>query len=232
MPLQYFEEINSTNDYIRENPDGFESDFSGVFTFNQTKGRGLRGNTWISEPGKNIAMTFCLMDKTSLVHTTLSFWVALMVRDFIENTTQAPTFIKWPNDILIRQKKICGMMIEKSGNIYVIGIGINVLQEQFFGLPKVSSLISLSPKKYILKDLVKSLMSHFQENLDLLDHPFALLEKYNSHLFGKDKVMTFQIDGLKTNGIIRKVDGNGLLWVELDNKGMQNFRIKEIEFLY
>ncbi len=231
MPLQYFEEINSTNDYIRENLKEFRDNFSGVYTFNQTKGRGLRGNEWISEPGKNIALTFCLIDH-SIIHTNLSFWVALMVRDFIENTTLVSTLIKWPNDILVHKKKVCGIMIEKFGSVYVIGIGINVLQKNFDSLSKASSLSLLSPQEYSLTDLVENLMLYFHENIYLLNEPALLLEKYNSHLFERNIVRTFKINDLKINGIIQKVDENGLLWVELEDQGIKKFRIKEIEFLY
>ncbi|MDR1876105.1 MAG: biotin--[acetyl-CoA-carboxylase] ligase [Flavobacteriaceae bacterium] len=232
MPLEYFDKISSTNDFIRENLNDFkDNNFSGVYTFNQTRGKGPKGYVWVSEPEKNIALTFCLTDK-SLPVNNLSFWVAITVCEFIRKVTDTEALVKWPNDILIHKKKVCGILIEKIGNIFAVGIGINVLQENFETLPKASSLVSLAPKKYVLKDLASNLITHFKENFNLINDTAFLLEKYNSYLFGKDRVLTFKVDDSQINGIIRKVDTDGLLQIEFENIGIKKFRIKEIEFLY
>ncbi|MDR2121705.1 MAG: biotin--[acetyl-CoA-carboxylase] ligase [Flavobacteriaceae bacterium] len=231
MPMQYLDEINSTNDFIKENLCDFKDNFSGVYTFNQIKGKGVKGYVWASEPGKNIALTFCLTDR-SVVSNYLSFWVAIIVCEFIRKVTHTKALIKWPNDILIRKKKVCGILIEKCNGVFIIGIGINVLQKDFGALSKASSLLALAPEKYVLPDLVEDLLCAFKRNLNLLNDPAFLLEKYNSYLFGKDNVMTFKVDNLLMNGIIRKVEDDGLLPVESEDNSIRKFRIKEIEFLY
>ena len=75
-------------------------------------------------------------------------------------------------------------------------------------------------------------MKDFENNFHLLDDPLYLLSNYNEYLFGKGKVLAFKIGGSIKNGIIQKVEEDGLLEVRIENKGIMKFRIKEIEFLY
>jgi BirA family transcriptional regulator, biotin operon repressor / biotin---[acetyl-CoA-carboxylase] ligase len=231
MPLEYFDKIDSTNDFVRENLSQYSTNFHGIFSFNQTKGRGVNGRQWISEPEKNIALTFCLTDP-SIHNNHLSFWVAIRVCHFIKKITKTDALIKWPNDILINKKKVCGILIEKTNNTFIIGIGINVLQREFYGIPHASALISFSSQNYDLTELVHTLMEDFKYYFYLIKDSFYLLKNYNEYLFGKGKVMVFKIGKSTKNGIIRKVEEDGLLEVEVENKGIMKFRIKEIEFLY
>ena len=231
MPLEYFDKIESTNGFVREHLSDYASNFHGVYSFQQTKGKGVNGHKWVSEPGKNIALTFCLTD-SSITNNFLSFWVAIMVCRFIKKQAKTDATIKWPNDILINKKKVSGILIEKSGNTFIIGIGINVLQKEFPGIPHASSLSCFSSQKFELVELVNDLIHEFKTNFHILNDSFFLLNTYNYHLFGKGKVMAFKINESIINGIISKVDNDGLLQVEVENMGTKKFRIKEIEFLY
>lgn len=233
MPLKFFEKIDSTNEYVKENLLYFKENFSGVYTFNQLQGKGQRGNSWLCEPQKNIALTFCLAN-SSISPLSVSFWVAIVVRNFIEKITHLSTSIKWPNDILIKRKKICGILIEKSKGTFIIGIGINVLQTDFSDLDllRASSLTLLTSKSYSLSSLVNHLLINFKENYSLLDHSEYLYKTYNNYLFGKNLIMPFKIKNSIVKGRIKGVDEDGLLLLELENKLIEKFKIKEIEFLY
>ncbi|WP_128331678.1 biotin--[acetyl-CoA-carboxylase] ligase [Apibacter sp. HY039] len=231
MPLQYFDEINSTNEYIRNNIYEFKENFSGIFTFNQLRGKGQRDSEWICEPEKNIALTFCLSDPfISIIN--LSFWVGLISCDFLEKESGLSASIKWPNDIIIRKKKISGILIEKTQDTFIIGIGINIMQSTFDSLSSATSLNLLTNKNYNLVNLTEKLYLHFQEHYSLLFENKCLLEKYNLKLFGRNKVMTFSLNQKQHNGIIEKVTEDGLLCVNIENMGTKLFRNKEIKFLY
>jgi BirA family biotin operon repressor/biotin-[acetyl-CoA-carboxylase] ligase len=233
MPLRYFKEIGSTNDYIKEYLAEFKENFSGVYTFNQTKGKGQSGITWKCEPEKNIALTICLTDdKTEAVD--VSFWTSVVLRNFFEQLTELKTEIKWTNDILIQKKKIVGILIEKTENTYIIGVGINVLQTDFGNLPKASSLYLLSgeKKKFDLHNLTQNFSIFLEKNHHRLFDKEALLREYNAFLFGKDKVRTFVVNAVKQNGIILGTTEDGRLKVEFENEKVRLFRNKEIEFLY
>ena len=103
----------------------------------QTSGKGRRGRNWISPPGSSIYMTLGLKpnflpDKASM----LTLVMALAVCRAIEEETKLETQIKWPNDIVVNKKKVCGILTEMDVesdyiNSVVIGVGINVNQEQF-----------------------------------------------------------------------------------------------------
>lgn len=231
MPLEYFEKINSTNEFIKDNLLHFKNNFSGIYTFNQLQGKGQRGNVWFCEPQKNIALTFCLTN-FHLPPLSVSFWVAIVLRQFIAILISLPVFIKWPNDILVKNKKICGILIEKSNGTYIIGIGLNVLQTHFAGLSKASSLSLLTAKSYSLTNLVENLIISFKENYNLLENSEYLHKIYNTYLFGKETIMSFKIGNTIRNGRIKEVTKEGLLWVEFENKSVEKFKIKEIEFLY
>jgi len=233
MPLKYLEEVGSTNDYIKEHLAEFKESFSGVYTFNQTRGKGQSGITWISEPEKNIALSICLLDD-KFEAVDVSFWIAVVMRNFCAQLTEWETEIKWANDILIKRKKIVGILIEKAGNKYIVGVGVNVLQMNFENLPKASSLCALSGKEnnYDLRILTEELAAFLKKNYGKLFDKKALLLEYNAFLFGKDKVKTFVVDNIKQNGIVRRVTEDGRLEVELENEELRLFKNKEIEFLY
>ena len=108
-----------------------------VFSENQTDGKGQRGNSWITERGKNL--TFSLFLKPSILISTqfvLSKIVSLSIVDFLMEMGVKDVKIKWPNDIYCGDKKIAGILIENTiseGKINncIVGIGLNVNQVNF-----------------------------------------------------------------------------------------------------
>lgn len=112
-----------------------------VITDNQTAGRGQRGNTWEAEPGKNITMSLLFRPPNFkarymfLLSEMVSVAIADVLQEFIESP-QNVVSIKWPNDIYVNDKKICGILIENSimgekVGYSIVGIGLNVNQREF-----------------------------------------------------------------------------------------------------
>jgi BirA family biotin operon repressor/biotin-[acetyl-CoA-carboxylase] ligase len=104
----------------------------------QTNGRGQRGSSWTAFKGDNLLASiivypnFLPPDETFM----LSRITALAIRDAIEALTDKDVFIKWPNDIIIGDKKVCGILIENNWSDFkiqsaIIGFGINVNQDKF-----------------------------------------------------------------------------------------------------
>jgi BirA family biotin operon repressor/biotin-[acetyl-CoA-carboxylase] ligase len=147
--------------------------------------------------------------------------------------------IKWPNDILSDHLKISGILIEnqiKSNRIdfSVIGIGLNVNQELFKGLPKVSSMKSILGmpinKDELLHKLIKNLQIYFkmfsEKGEDIVN------AEYESYLFRKDKPSTFELpDQTLFTGIIRGVTDAGKLRVQMEG-ATKEFDLKELKLLY
>ena len=233
--LTYFNNCASTQDELIDflNQHYLSEDFLAVYTFNQTKGRGQYGNSWENLPEENLAYSFALKTKNiNISDTCFNFYTAILVRDFIANLTKTEVKIKWPNDLILKNKKICGMLFEKNKNYFVVGIGINILQENFKNLPKAGSVLSQTGLSFELKAFTESLHQYLFEHLVQKEIPNNILELYHLHLYRKNEVSVFEKNEVRQNGIIKNVDENGYIWIDLENEGLQKFFHKEIELLY
>ena len=233
--LIYFNNCASTQDELIDflNQHYLSEDFLAVYTFNQTKGRGQYGNSWENLPEENLAYSFALKTKNiNVSDTCFNFYTAILVRDFIANLTKTEVKIKWPNDLILKNKKICGMLFEKDKNYFMVGIGINILQENFKNLPKAGSILSQTGLSFELKAFTESLHQYIFEHLVQKEIPNDVLELYHLHLYRKNEVSVFEKNEVRQNGIIQNVDENGYIWIDLENEGLQKFFHKEIELLY
>ena len=232
-PLIYLKVCLSTNIDIQKFKLD-DSDFLGLFTFNQTQGKGQYNNSWEMIPEENLAFSFMLKTKDINISENLfNFHTAAIVRDFIANLTRTEVFIKWPNDIIINKKKIAGILIEKkkieNEEVFIVGIGINILQTNFSNLPKAGSLLTQTKQKFDLKKTAEDLFSYLQSNILNSQN---VLETFNNHLFLKDRISVFSLNGIRQNGIIKFADKDGFIWIDLEHKGLKKFFHKEIELLY
>jgi len=233
--LIYFNNCASTQDELIDflNQHYLSEDFLAVYTFNQTQGRGQYGNSWENLPEENLAYSFALKTKNiNVSDTCFNFYTAILVRDFIANLTKTEVKIKWPNDLILKNKKICGMLFEKNKNYFVVGIGINILQENFKNLPKAGSILSQTGLSFELKAFTESLHQYLFEHLVQKEIPNNILELYHLHLYRKNEVSVFEKNEVRQNGIIKNADENGYIWIDLENEGLQKFFHKEIELLY
>ena len=233
--LIYFNNCASTQDELIDflNQHYLSEDFLAVYTFNQTKGRGQYGNSWENLPEENLAYSFALKTKNiNVSDTCFNFYTAILVRDFIANLTKTEVKIKWPNDLILKNKKVCGMLFEKNKNYFVVGIGINILQENFKNLPKAGSILSQTGLSFELKAFTESLHQYLFEHLVQKEIPNNILELYQLHLYRENEVSVFEKNEVRQNGIIQNVDENGYIWIDLENEGLQKFFHKEIELLY
>jgi len=165
---------------------------------NQISGRGQRGTTWQSQAGKNLTFSVYLPRLNDIHKQTfkLSALVALALIAALEKYDIPKLSIKWPNDILSRQFKIGGILIENMFNqnragASVIGIGLNVNQNEFPGLPKASSLKSMTRSTFDLEILLKDLLIEI-ENIPLKFNTLSyhdVLELYYSHLLSTIKLV-------------------------------------------
>lgn len=168
----------------------------------------------------------------------LSQAVALGLRDALEPYLPQPTYIKWPNDIISSDKKICGVLIENSlqGTILadsIIGIGVNVNQSDFEGLPHAASLNTLTGRTFDLDRVLHRVLSCIEGYyLQLLASRDAGVESdYIKHLYLLNKPATFQGKTGPFEGTIRGVDTSGRLLVE-DKDGVKAYGFKEISLNY
>jgi BirA family biotin operon repressor/biotin-[acetyl-CoA-carboxylase] ligase len=209
-----------------------------VITNNQTAGRGQRGNRWESAPGMNL--TFSIVLKPFFLPVKdqfyLNIFVSLALRDFLSLKTEHPVCIKWPNDILVHDKKICGILIENQirGSSFltvVAGIGLNVNQTEF-NAGSITSVGLVSGKQSNLSEAFEDLLGCLERRyLQLRQQKnTVLLDEYLSHLYWRKEKKMFLANNLQFEGRITSVDENGKLGIETV-EGMKYFGVKEIVYL-
>ncbi|OIP50000.1 MAG: biotin--[acetyl-CoA-carboxylase] ligase [Flavobacteriaceae bacterium CG2_30_34_30] len=233
----------STNSYLKElvKKIGTEEEII-VVTNNQTHGRGQMGALWQSQVGKSLTFSVFKFGMGMSIHHHffLSMAVSLAVKKVLQFQNVPDVCIKWPNDILSANKKICGILIENilhksviTGSI--IGIGLNVNEDSFAHLPKATSMKIRTGKKYDLEKILEEIVAS-------IDFYFAFLKEkrfdelnalYLLQLYRKDQESVFSTsDGVHFNGIIRNITTSGKLQVEMENKKLQEFDLKEITIVY
>ncbi|WBV51494.1 biotin--[acetyl-CoA-carboxylase] ligase [Chryseobacterium gambrini] len=234
--LFYLKECSSTNDEISKFLLYGDSDFIAVHTFNQTKGRGQYGNTWSSTAEKNLAYTLAVKAENFTVSDFMfNYYTAIAIRDFLANLTDCDVKIKWPNDMILKNKKIVGILIEKKkinqNNYFLIGAGFNILQEKF-EISNAGSLLTQTGRNFNLNDFTLELHDFLTEKLKNIPSEEEILKLFNANLFRKDEISVFEIEKTRQNGIIKKADEKGELWIDLENDGLQRFYHKEVKLLY
>jgi BirA family transcriptional regulator, biotin operon repressor / biotin---[acetyl-CoA-carboxylase] ligase len=122
--LRYFPTLDSTNTYAMRLPPGEAHEGLVIITDYQTAGRGRVGRIW--EGFARQQLTFSVILRPPFAANWLMMASALAVHEAITGVTELAPAIKWPNDVLIGGKKVCGILIEASGEVAVIGIGVNV----------------------------------------------------------------------------------------------------------
>lgn len=235
-PLIYTEKTASTNDAILSLIMDRNENI-GLYTMHQTAGRGQYGNRWQSEPGKNLAYSLAVKKPPlALPESLFNYHTASLVRTFLANLTKKPVMVKWPNDIILNNKKVAGMIMERiklqEADLYIVGIGINVLQEDFNELPKAGSLKTQAAFDGDIHNFTAEFHAFISsEILKISSHEDVMLN-YNAHLFRKDKISVFELNGLRQNGIIKTAAVDGKLLVDLEQDGTGSFYHKEITLLY
>lgn len=208
-----------------------------VITPNQTAGRGQRGNGWEAEPGKNF--TFSLILKPSMLAVKdqfyLNIFTSLALHDYLADKACPAVRVKWPNDIYVGTKKICGILVESqiSGNKFsnvVVGIGLNVNQQKF-GTDTATSLSVLAGKEFDLQTELETLLTFVEARyLQVREGKLSLLmEDYLEVLYGLNKPLVFDVEGVSTKGKITGVDGSGRLRVLMEGEE-RVFGVKEVGY--
>ena len=129
-----FEETDSTNDLARRAGDDGIAEGLVIFAESQRAGRGTQGRQWSSPPSQGLWFSVLLRPEAVTVERwpELTFCAALAVAETAEYATGLPARIKWPNDVLLRDRKVAGILVEchhrQSPGFVVLGIGLNVLQ--------------------------------------------------------------------------------------------------------
>lgn len=195
-----------------------------IFAHEQFAGKGQRGKTWQSQKGENVHMSIILNPEKIELHQQflLIAIVALAVRDFLESYAQSDICIKWPNDIYFKDRKAGGILIENiiNGTEWkwaIAGIGLNINQTKFDSAiaRKAVSLKQITGKQFNCLKLSQELRAALLQKYERFTTN-DVIEAYNSVLYKKNQLVTFEKDGQQFKAIVKKVLPNGQLVVETD----------------
>lgn len=239
---QWLEEVDSTNnEMIRRRAE--LDNLSVVAAVCQTAGRGQRNNSWLTHAGENL--TFSMFARFSdprmpRVKATEQFRISvaatLAVSDYLASKGVANA-VKWPNDIYVRGRKICGMLIENTlegpdVSTSIIGIGINVNQKDFPPqLVNPTSMTIVTGESYDLKAELVTLCGMLRDRL--LSMGQEQHGDYISRLFrlGVFNEYVDCEDGTRFMARITGVSPSGMLQVETKEGKLKEFAFKEISFV-
>lgn len=218
----FFEETDSTN--IRAKHSSEQPDGTVFITERQTGGKGRLGRAWFGPPGVGVWMSLLLkpsLPPEDVPQVTLI--AGLAVCRAVRTVSRLPAMIKWPNDVIVNGKKICGILTELSAemeqvNFIVCGIGINVNTEAFDGelSKKATSLLMESGTSQNRKAIAQAVLTEFESlyQLFLKEGFSSLLSEYKSFCATLNKDVTISRAGKEESARAVDIDSFGCLIID------------------
>jgi BirA family transcriptional regulator, biotin operon repressor / biotin---[acetyl-CoA-carboxylase] ligase len=234
QPIYYFLEIGSTNTYALELARQGTPDGTLIITDHQTTGRGRVGRVWQSLPGQQLALSLVLHPQ--FPPHLLVMASALAVVGAVEVLTELRPDIKWPNDVLLDGKKLCGILIESSSEYAIVGIGLNV-NGSFDGDSELAArTITLAQalghdvsRETLAAELLRRLDEWYaQLNTDERARS-SLRERWRERLVTLGHSVTVRQGGQVVTGIAEDVDAGGALLVRTDDGELHTITWGDVE---
>lgn len=195
----YFDTIDSTNTKAQELAEKGYPSGTLVVADKQESGKGRRGRSWVSPSGTGIFMTLIIKPDINPNNASmLTLVAALAVAKAITSVTGEEALIKWPNDIVVNGKKVCGILTEMNAqfdyiNHIVVGIGINVHNESFpeeISQMASSLMIEAGGKRFHRAQIIAETMAYFEQYYDTFlktQDLSALVREYDKLLVNRNK---------------------------------------------
>jgi BirA family biotin operon repressor/biotin-[acetyl-CoA-carboxylase] ligase len=220
-----FDSLPSTNDLAREMAQSGAGEGTAIVAREQTVGRGRHGRSWSSPPGAGLYVSLILRPRTRPADSAIiTLSAAIAVRETLEQVYRVPSDIKWPNDVMARGRKICGILVETAIEadklLYaVMGIGVNLGQREFPDELKetATSLLIECGRTVTPDDFLKPL-------LDRLEHwyrravaePHAVAARWEElSSYARGCVVRVEAPDGVIEGTTRGITATGALVVEL-----------------
>ncbi len=244
----YLDSTESTNSVAKEHTG---DDDMLIIAGHQVAGKGRFNRKWISEKDQGITLTILKSFNIEIPHL-INFYTSYIVQRTLKEFTynimgsdQDVFRLKWPNDIMLGNKKVAGILSEVlnlNGNPkkFIIGIGININQDSFPEelTEKAVSLKLYYRREFRVYDIIYSLVNHFYQNLPLIGQSDILMElwRLNSDVTGKHVKFRQNSDNTELNGKVLGIQNDGGIKIELsdniNSKNISTFYTGEISFIY
>ncbi len=228
----HFETIDSTNTKVRELAYQGATEGTVVVAEKQSAGKGRRGRSWESPAGTNIYMSVLLrpqieVNKAPMLTLVMAYSIGRVLKKRGYDSVQ----IKWPNDLILSGKKVCGILTEAelSGqeiSHVVVGVGINVNEKEFSEelLDKATSLYLEKKAEENREELIEDILDAFAADYELFlkkQNLTFLREEYNQMLVNYHREVRVLEPGNEYSAVARGINDMGELLVEKADGSME-----------
>lgn len=234
-PLLYFPAIGSTNTYAVELARDGASEGTLVTTDDQTAGRGRIGRSWKSLPGQQLALSLVL--RPTFPPQFLIMASAVAVAETVEEIVSPPVEIKWPNDVLVAGRKVCGILIESSGGFVALGVGLNVngslsgdseLAARAITLAEAAGR-SVSREKVAAALLTRLDTLYFHLQQGGAEAQAEMREIWRARLATLGRTVTLRQGEQEVTGFAQDVNADGALLLRLPSGGLRTVTWGDVE---
>lgn len=231
--LHYYEEVGSTNDEaLRLAKDG-AAHGTVALAESQLAGRGRRGAEWLSKPGDGLLFSLVIRPEYARENwSRLALATGLAIASCLRDEWQLAAEVKWPNDILIRGKKSCGILVEAREDFAIIGVGLNVGYS-----PEGDDYTS------VWEELGKPIARE-EMLMDVLNAIWVETAKCGGEAFSNQlkrlrevciltgKLITFQSNGKSHQGIFKGIGDSGEMLVEQEGRIVPFLQAETVRFSF
>ncbi|MDO4589142.1 MAG: biotin--[acetyl-CoA-carboxylase] ligase, partial [Fusobacterium sp.] len=217
MRIFRFSEIDSTSDFLKRSED--KRDYDLVIAQTQTRGRGRRGNNWVSQRGMAL-FSFLLKEEQNISleeYSKLPLVTGIAVLKGLKRIENLDFKFKWTNDIYLDDKKICGILVEKVGDFFIIGIGVNINNKLEGAVADIATALTISTgKKYIVEDIIFTIIDEFKSYYQrfVAGEWELILDEINSKNYLKNKEITLVGSNFEISGVAKDIALDGRLEIE------------------
>ena len=221
--LVHFESLDSTNREAADQARRGAAEGLTIVADEQTAGRGRQGRSWISQKGSGAYFSIILRPRIDPRHYTLvPLMAAIAVCDALREGWPIRPDIKWPNDVVVGDRKICGILSEMidtaEGNAIILGIGINVhhVEAQL----NATSIEAETDPSADRDDVVEKVLAQLRDLYQMLqDRPLAIIDEWSkrSSYFSEAQVNVDLGNGDAYTGTTCGLEESGALRVRVDD---------------
>ena len=240
--VEHYQLLDSTQTLAMKRVEALSDQGLVIIADQQTAGRGSHLRSWYSNNDQGIWLSFILRpDLTSLQASQLTLLTAVVLRDVITRITNLKPAIKWPNDLLIGEKKVAGILTEakstyKKIDYAVVGIGLNVNQTKTQLNDQIkqtaTSLKIESNRSYSKKLIIQELLNQFETDYEhyMTDGFNQIKERWLQSAFRLNSRIVYSVNGQTKEGIFIDIDDDAQLIVKDERNKIDKLASAEIEW--
>lgn len=223
MRIFRFSEIDSTSDFLKRKDD--KKNYDLAIAEIQTCGRGRRGNNWVSQKGMALFSFLLKVEEDISIeeYSKLPLVTGIAVLNGLKRIENLDFKFKWTNDIYLDDKKICGILVEKVGDFFIIGIGVNINNKLEGAVADIATALTISTgKKYIVEDIIFTIIDEFKSYYQrfVAGEWELILDEINSKNYLKNKEITLVGSNFEISGVAKDIALDGRLEIETSKESI------------